>query len=65
MSAVIVSLAIKTAVNTKRIVSRFVRALMDARVRRIQHEIEFNRRLNDHRRAIGLPPVSQEDFHGW
>ena len=64
MSAVITSLVVKTAVNAKRIVQRFVRALMDAKIRRIQHEIEFHRRLNDHRRAIGLPPLSQDDFRG-
>ena len=65
MSAVIASLAVKTAMNAKRIVQGFVRALMKAKMRRIQHEIEFHRRLNDPRRAIGLPPLSQEDFRGW
>ena len=60
----IASLVCKSAVNAKRIVQRFVRMLMDARIRRIQHEIEFHHRLNDHRRAIGLPPLSQEDFRG-
>lgn len=64
MSAVIASLAVKTAVNVKQIVQRFVRALMDAKIRTIQHEIEFHRRLNDHRRAIGLAPLSHDDFRG-
>lgn len=64
MSAVIVSLAVKTGMNAKRIVQRLVRVLMDAKIRRIQHEIEFHRRLNDHRRAIGLSPLSQDDFRG-
>jgi hypothetical protein len=64
MSAVIASLAVKTAVNAKRIVQRLVRALMDAKIRGILHEIEFQRRLNDHRRAIGLAPLSQHDFRG-
>ena len=57
--------ACKSAMNANRIVQRFVRALMDARMRRAQDEIEFHRRLNDHRRAIGLPPLSQDDFRGW
>ena len=59
------SLALKAAANVKRMIQRFVRALMEAKMRRIQHEIEFHRRLNDHRRAIGLPSLSQEDFRGW
>ena len=65
MSAVIASLAVKAALNAKRIVQRFVRVLMEAKMRRLEHEIEFHRRLNDHRRAVGLPPLSQEDFRGW
>ena len=57
--------ACKSVANAKRIAQRFVRALMDARMRRAQHEIEFYRRLNDHRHTVGLPPLSQDDFRGW
>lgn len=61
----VASFALKAAVNVKRTIQRFVRAFTEAKVRRIQHEIEFYRRLNDHRRTVGLPPLSQEDFRGW
>ena len=58
----VASFALKAAVNAKRLIRRFVRALMEAKMRGIQHEIEFHRRLNDHRRAIGLTSLSREDF---
>ena len=54
----VASLAFKAAVKVKRLFQRFVQAVMDARMRKIRHEIEFHRRLNDYRRANNMPPLS-------
>jgi hypothetical protein len=56
--------AVKAFVTVKKVLGRCVCALAEARMRRIQHEIEFQRRINDYRRANGMPPLAEKDLRG-
>lgn len=47
------SFAVKAVANAKRRFRRFMRAVTEAKLRRIQREIEFHRRFSDYRRANG------------
>jgi len=54
----------RVASKAKMIAQRWVRALMDARMRKIQHEIEFHRRLHSYRRLHDMPALTHEDRLG-
>ena len=48
------SVAIKAVANAKRWFRRFMHAVVEAKLRRIQREIEFYRRFSNSRRASGM-----------
>jgi hypothetical protein len=56
--------AVKAFVNIRRLFRRCRRALIEARTRRMSHEIEFQSRVNTYRQANGMPPLSVEDLRG-
>jgi hypothetical protein len=56
--------AVTAFVNIRRLFTRCRRALIEARTRRMSHEIEFQSRVNTYRQANGMPPLSVEDLQG-
>jgi hypothetical protein len=64
VAQLVASSAVKAFVNVKRLCGPDVRALIEARTRRIEHEIEFQGRVNTYRRANGMPPLNLEDLRG-
>jgi hypothetical protein len=56
--------AVKAFVNIRRLFRRCRCALIEARARRISHEIEFQSRVNTYRQANGMPPLNAEDLRG-
>ena len=62
MITLIATCSVQAAVGVKAFLQRCVRAVTDAKVRRIQREIELHRRLNDYRRAHD--PLGPEGWRG-
>jgi len=55
------STAVRVAAMVKRAVQHGVRVFTEAKMRRIQHELEFHRSLLDYHRNHNLPLLGQED----
>ena len=53
---------VNTFAKSKALLTRYVRGLMEARKRRIEHEREFYRNLKAYCRANNLSPVCEDDW---
>ena len=60
----VASRAVHALANVKRLFRRCECALVEAKKRRIQHKIEFHRRLDHYRHANAMPLLNWEDFRG-
>jgi len=58
----IVTHSLRVAASLKSFLRRCARAVTDAKMRRIERELEFHRRLNEYRRA--RDPLSPEGWRG-
>ena len=53
---------VDTLAKGKALLVRYVRGLIEARRRRIEHEREFYRNLKAYCRANNLPPICEDDW---
>ena len=52
----------KTLARSKALLARYVRSLLEARRRRIEHEREFYRNLKAYCRVNNLSPICEDDW---
>jgi hypothetical protein len=55
-----VSGATRLAAKAKRLVLRSIRAVMEARMRRIQYELQFRRSFNAYRKGKDIPALNED-----
>jgi hypothetical protein len=50
--------AVRLAAKARRLAVRAIRAVMEARMRRIQYELQFHRSFDAYRERKGIPPLN-------